>query len=84
LLAKRWNEISGLADIAADAKPLVYGDWNAGYLIVDRLGMTVELIPHTFGASRRPSGKRGLFGWFRVGAGVRNANALRVLQVQGT
>ncbi len=46
--------------VVAGAKPLIVGDF-ASFLIVDRLGMSIELIPHLFGANRRPTGQRGLY-----------------------
>jgi hypothetical protein len=55
----------------SQTKLIIAGDFQAGYLIADRLGMSVELIPHLFGATNRfPTGQRGLFaiwahGWRR-------------------
>lgn len=41
------------------------------YGIVDRLGTTLELIPHLFGASNRhPADQRGLYVYSRAGPGV--------------
>jgi HK97 family phage major capsid protein len=59
----------------------VYGDIAAAYTIVDRIGLVVELVQHLFGANRRPTGERGLFAIWRVGAVVTNANAARALRV---
>jgi HK97 family phage major capsid protein len=39
---------------------MLFGDFKQ-FLIVDRIGMTVELIPHLFGANRRPTGQRGVY-----------------------
>jgi hypothetical protein len=59
------------------------GDFQAGYLIADRLGMSVELVPHLFGATNRfPTGQRGLFAIWRTGGGVTAANALRYMEVK--
>lgn len=45
----------------ADATLMIFGDFSK-FLIVDRIGMTVEVIPHLFGASgRRPTGQRGVY-----------------------
>lgn len=44
----------------ADATLMLFGDFKQ-FLIVDRIGMTVELIPHLFGANRRPTGQRGVY-----------------------
>lgn len=63
-------------------KLLIGGDFATGYRIVDRIGMTVELIPHLFGGSGRPTGQRGIFAYGRTGAGVVAPNALRYLEVK--
>lgn len=62
---------------------LAYGDWSQ-YVIVDRVGSRIELIPNLFGANRRPTGQRGAFLWFRVGADVVVPNAFRMLNVPTT
>ena len=63
-------------------KLLIAGDFRTAYTIVDRLGMTAELIPHLFGASNRyPTGQRGLYCYWRTGADVVAVNALRYLEV---
>jgi len=58
---------------------LVLGDFN-GYLVAQRAGMTVEFLPHLFDVTNnRPTGQRGWFAWARVGGGVVNTNAFRLL-----
>jgi HK97 family phage major capsid protein len=58
----------------------VYGNIRDAYSIIDRVGFRVELIPHLFSPSNnRPTGQRGLYAYWRVGAGVVNPNAARVL-----
>lgn len=60
----------------------LFGDMNAGYTIVDRIGLSVELIPHLFGSTNNyPMGMRGLYAWWRTGARVTNSEALAVLNV---
>jgi len=59
----------------------VYGDFNY-YVIVDRLGMTVEVIPHLFDVTNNmPTGQRGLYAYWRNGAKVVDANAFRTLKL---
>jgi HK97 family phage major capsid protein/HK97 family phage prohead protease len=60
---------------------LVQGDYRQ-YLIVDRVGMGIELIPHLFGAANRyPIGERGILAiWFN-NAQVLVPNAFRLLEV---
>ncbi len=65
------------------SKIMMLGDFRTGYLIADRLGMQVELIPHLVGATNRfPTGQRGLVAIWRTGGGVVAANALRYLEVK--
>jgi HK97 family phage major capsid protein len=64
------------------SKIMIAGDFT-GYTVVDRLGVTAELIPHIFGAAQGnlPTGQRGLYVWGRTGAGVTMPNAFRYLEV---
>jgi HK97 family phage major capsid protein len=59
---------------------LVFGDFE-NYVITDRIGMTVEFIPHLFGTNRRPTGQRGWYAYFRTGADSVNDAAFRLLDV---
>jgi HK97 family phage major capsid protein len=61
---------------------LIVGDFKAGFLIVDRIGMQVNFNPLVVGAAGRPTGEIGWYAHWRVGSGVLNADALRVLKVQ--
>ena len=61
-------------------KLLVGGDWKTAYRIVDRLGMSAEIVQHLVGTNHRPTGNRGIFVWWRTGAAVVGANALRYLE----
>ena len=58
----------------------IFGDFS-NFVVATRLGMTVELIPHLFGANRRPTGQRGWIAWYRVGSDSINDSAFRVLDV---
>jgi HK97 family phage major capsid protein len=60
----------------------VFGDFSY-YKIIDRVGLTIETIPHIFGAAQGnlPTGQRGLFAYWRVGAKVLDANAFRTLKL---
>ena len=58
----------------------VFGDLSA-YTIADRLGMTIEFVPTIVGSNRRPTGQKGWFAYYRVGADVTNPGALRLLNV---
>ena len=51
------------------------------YVIVDRIGMDVEVIPHIFdGSTGFPKGQRGLYAFWRNFAAVIDPNAFRVLK----
>lgn len=70
------------AAATADNFILAFGDWKQGFLIVDRVGMNFELVPHLFAtANNRPSGQRSLLMWCRNGSDVVVPNALRLLNV---
>ena len=62
------------------ANILVVGDFRR-FVIVERAGMSVELVPHLFHTSNnRPSGERGWFAYARNGSNVVDAGAFRILQ----
>ncbi len=63
---------------------LIIGGNFKGYKVVDRLaGVTVEVIPHLFStANARPIGTRGLYAYWRCGAGVISPNHFRYLEVK--
>ncbi|MEV8370140.1 phage major capsid protein [Microbacterium sp. NPDC064584] len=64
------------------ANILVVGDFRK-YVIAQRAGMSIELVPHLFGTTNnRPTGQRGLFAWARVGANTIDDTAFRLLQNQ--
>lgn len=89
LLGKPWHENSnmdGTLNAAATASnfAVIYGDVAKGFVIVDRIGSTLELIPHLMGANGRPTGQRGALLWFRTGSEVVVPEALRMLDVATT
>jgi HK97 family phage major capsid protein len=72
--APAFTGTTGTANLA------VVGDFGNGFLIVQRAGMTVELVNHLFDTSTgRPTGQRGWFAWARHGFDIVNANAFRLL-----
>ncbi len=77
------NEVSAMAVVTTTgAFPLLFGDFS-NYLIVDRVGMNMELVPTLFGAAQGqfPTGRRGYFAWWRNNAVILNANAFRLLKI---
>ncbi len=87
LLGYPAYELSSMADSiapsgAGDNLILALGDFKRGFIIVDRVGMNIELVPHLFGAARRmPTGQRGLYAIWRNNTKVLVDNAIRVLNV---
>lgn len=74
-----WYDLDAAA--TADNFLLFVGDWSK-YVIVDRVGMTVELVPHLFHTgNNRPSGQRGLIAWWRTGAELIDDNAIVTLSI---
>ncbi|GGV86736.1 hypothetical protein GCM10010294_67730 [Streptomyces griseoloalbus] len=64
-----------LAAVAASARVAAFGDFNAGYRIYDRQGMTVKVLDQLYA-------EEGMVGWKirkRVGGDVIRPQALRIL-----
>jgi HK97 family phage major capsid protein len=58
---------------------LLYGDLSR-FVIVDRIGMQIELVPHLFDTTNnRPTGQRGLYMYFRNSSKLIDASATVVL-----
>lgn len=74
--------MDGSITASADNYVLVFGDIREAYTIVDRLGMTVELVPHLLGTGNNlPNGTRALYAYWRNGARVVNSGAVGLLNV---
>lgn len=75
------SAMANASDITtANISLAVLGDFKK-FLIVDRVGMAVELIPHLFGATNRfPTGQRGLYAVWRNTSKVLDPNAFRLLE----
>lgn len=75
------EDMDGTLSAGADNLVLIYGDFS-NYVIADRVGMTVETIPHLFAtANNRPSGQRGFYAFYRLGADSVNDGAFSMLNV---
>ena len=72
--------MDGTVDATTDNRMAVFGDFS-NYVIADRIGMTVDFIPHLFGANQRPTGQSGWFAFYRVGAGTVNNAAFKLYVV---
>jgi HK97 family phage major capsid protein len=71
--APEFSGTTGAANI------LVVGDFS-NFLVAQRAGMSLELVPHLFGANQRPTGQRGWFASARHGFDSVNDLAFRILQ----
>ena len=68
----------------ADNFLILAGDFR-NYVIVDRIGLSVEFIPHLFNtANNLPDGRRGWYCHWRVGADSVNDNAFAMLSIPTT
>lgn len=78
LLGYQANECSTMGTtVASGGTVAVIGDFSR-YVIVDRIGMSVELVPHLFATgNNRPSGQRGFLALWRNSAEVIDPNAFR-------
>lgn len=77
ILGSPYVELPDMPDVAANAFPVVFGDFKSAYLIVDRVQMTIlrdELTQATEGAVRFIARKR-------VGGQVINPSAVRKLKI---
>ncbi|PZG53141.1 phage major capsid protein [Spongiactinospora gelatinilytica] len=85
LFGKNYYENDFMDDFTSTtgaANLVVLGDFK-NYLIAQRAGMSVELVPHVFGnTNNRPIGQRAWYAWARVGADVINTAGFRLLQNQ--
>jgi HK97 family phage major capsid protein len=79
------SNMDGTFDAAATSSNylLLYGAFEQ-FVIVDRIGSTLELVPHLVGSNRRPTGQRGALLWFRTGSNVVVPQAFRLLNIATT
>jgi HK97 family phage major capsid protein len=63
---------------------IVYGDFRAGYRIVDRVGLSLAVNPMVVGTNRRPIGSVGWYAYWRTAGDVTdqtNASHFKVLNL---
>lgn len=84
LLSKPKYQASGMPDFAttSNANLAIYGNISRAFVIVDRIGMNVELIPHLMGSNGRPTGQRGIFAYWFNGSKLINPAAARLLRMK--
>ena len=76
ILGRPVVEMVDLPDVAADAFPIIYGDFT-GYRIIDRLGLSVLVDPYT----QRIRGVSRVYANRRVGGGVLQPAKFRKLKM---
>lgn len=69
------TEIAAMPDIAASAKPIVFGDFKRGYLVIDRMGVRVLRDPF----SNKPF--VSFYTTKRVGGGLLNPDVMKALNI---
>ncbi|MGL4488777.1 MAG: phage major capsid protein [Rhizobiaceae bacterium] len=67
-------EVEDMPDIAANATPIAFGNFNRGYLVVDRMGVRILRDPY----SAKPYVL--FYTTKRVGGGVQDFNAIKLLK----
>jgi HK97 family phage major capsid protein len=73
--------MDGVINALAENYVLIFGDFS-NYVIADRIGMTVDFIPQLFDPSTgRPTGQKGWFAHYRVGADAVNKGGFKMLDV---
>ncbi len=78
------NEISTMdATLAGGKKVLILGDFSY-FLIVDRIGMSIQFIPEIPGSTGRPTGQVGIFAMWRNSSKVLSKKAFCVLKVKAS
>jgi len=78
--AYEWSDYSS-AVTTPGSSVLTFGDFNQ-FAIIDRVGMSVEVIPHMFHTSNNlPSGQRGLFAYWRNTSDVTVAIAFKTIKI---
>jgi len=83
-----WSDMDANSSVNAAATAanhiLLLGDWNQ-YLIADRVGMSIEFVPHVFNTGNNlPMAVRGWFAYWRVGADSLVDGAFRMLNIATT
>jgi HK97 family phage major capsid protein len=88
-MGERFNgypkyELSTMStSIGTGSLVMLQGDFNQ-FLIVDRVGMGIELVPQVLGANRRPTGERGIFALWFNNSKILVDNAFRLLRIKST
>lgn len=78
-----WEVPSAVSTLTTDAAVLAVLCDPSTYIIVDRVGMNIEVVPQMFDATTSfPTLQRGIVAWFRNTARVHTADGGRQVKVQ--
>jgi HK97 family phage major capsid protein len=72
---------SAVTGTAGDAVVAGFGD-PKGFYIIDRVGMSLEVIPHLWAAAMLPTGTRGIYAWWRNTSLTPNVDSGRRLSIK--
>lgn len=75
------SDMDGTITALAENYVLGFADWEAAYVIVDRVGVEVYYDNLVMGANQRPTGQAGFFAFWRVGGEVVVPEAISLLNV---
>ncbi len=79
LLGRSAYESTAMASaLTTGSKIVAIGDFRY-FVIVDRIGMDIEVMPLVVGTNHRPTGQRGLYAYWRNSSDVLSAAAFQVL-----
>jgi HK97 family phage major capsid protein len=79
LVTNTYLDKPGATAAAGNDDTAIFGDLKQ-YVIADRFAGQIEFVPMTFGPNGRPTGGRGWYYWWRVGADFVVPDAARVLR----
>ncbi len=68
------------AELTSGSSIISFGDFSR-FLVLDRVGMQVEVVQHLLGSNRRPLGMRGLYCYWRSGSKLLTPGAVKTLKV---
>ena len=71
------SSMDGMLPGSAADNTVVSGDFSQS-CIVDRVGTSIEVVQNVFGTNHRPTGQRGFYMHFRVGADCLIPDAFRL------
>lgn len=78
--AREASEMEGDTDTAGN-QVLLFGDFRTGYLIVDKVGLSIQDAGFVRDGNGALTGQRALFVHYRNSAVIQADNALRLLQI---